>query len=71
MDREEEARQEEKDEPEVSYRRTLGTWTDDAERAVVANPRYFMWWYTAKSLSVVAAVAVAAYYVGKNRGRGD
>lgn len=53
----------------MSYRRTLGAWTDDAERAVTENPRYFMWWYTAKSLSIVAAVGVAAYYVGKSRGR--
>ena len=52
----------------VSYRRQpLAAWSDDARRAVVENPGYFMAWYTTKSLGLVAAVAVAAYYIGKSQ----
>lgn len=48
---------------------TLGTFSSDAKAAIAANPDYFVWWYTAKSLGLVAAVAALAYYVGKDRGR--
>lgn len=52
----------------MSYRRQpLAAWSDDARRAVVENPGYFMAWYTTKSLGLVAAVAVAAYYIGKSK----
>lgn len=44
----------------------LGTFSSDAKEAIAANPDYFIWWYTAKSLSLVAAVAALAYYVGKD-----
>ena len=54
----------------MSYRRAaLASWSASAEQAVSESPRYFMWWYTAKSLAIVAAVGVAAYYVGKDHGR--
>jgi hypothetical protein len=46
--------------------RPLANWSEDAQRAVTENPGYFMRWYTLKSLGLVAAVAVAAYYIGKN-----
>jgi len=41
-------------------------WTDDAKKAMVDNPDYFVWWYTTKSLALVAAAVTAAYYIGKN-----
>ena len=44
-------------------------WETNAERAIVANPRYFVWWYTAKSLALVAAVAWGAYLLGRSHGR--
>lgn len=47
----------------------LGTFSSDAKDAIVANPDYFIWWYTTKSLALCAAVAAVAYYVGKERGR--
>jgi hypothetical protein len=47
----------------------MGAWSDDAKAAMLATPDYFLWWYTAKSLALVAAVAAVAYYVGKEHGR--
>jgi hypothetical protein len=44
-------------------------WRNNAERAIVANPGYFVWWYTAKSLALVVAVAWGAYLLGKSHGR--
>lgn len=41
-------------------------WTDDARVAMQDNPDYFVWWYTAKSLGLVLAGVLAAYYAGKN-----
>jgi len=46
-----------------------GGWRNNAERAILANPGYFVWWYTAKSLALVAAVAWGAYLLGKSHGR--
>ena len=46
-----------------------GGWRENAERAILANPSYFVWWYTAKSLALVAAVAWGAYLLGKSHGR--
>jgi len=43
-----------------------GPWTDNARNVLQNSPGYFLTWYTAKSLALVAAVAVAAYYAGKN-----
>jgi hypothetical protein len=52
----------------VSYTsQPLGTWADDTRAAFAASPNYFMAWYTAKSLALVAAVGVAAYYIGKGK----
>lgn len=47
----------------------LGTFSSDAKAAIDANPDYFVWWYTAKSLALVVAVAGVAYLIGKERGR--
>jgi hypothetical protein len=55
----------------MSYRKParLGDWSSDAQRAMTDNPSYFVWWYSAKSLGLVAAIGVAAYYAGKDAGR--
>lgn len=41
------------------------SWTGDAAAALQANPTYFVWWYTLKSVGLVVAVAVAAFYIGR------
>lgn len=40
-------------------------WTSDAKTAMQTNPDYFVWWYTAKSLALVAAAVYAAYLYGR------
>lgn len=47
----------------------LGSWSDDAKKAMRDNPDYFIWWYTVKSLGLAAALAALAYYVGREHGR--
>ena len=48
----------------------LGTgWQENAVSAIQENPKYFVWWYTAKSLALVGAVAWATYLLGKEAGR--
>ena len=44
------------------------SWTGNARRAMNANPDYFVWWYTVKSIGLAAAVGLACYYAGRNRG---
>ena len=55
----------------MSYVRTtpapLAGWSDDARAAMEASPDYFMWWYTVKSLGLVAALAGVAYLWGTRR----
>ncbi len=41
-------------------------WTGDAEAAMLANPTYFVWWYSAKSIALVGVACALAYYVGKH-----
>jgi hypothetical protein len=43
--------------------------TDDTRQALLANPEYWLKWYTFKSLALVAAVAGVAYLLGKEAGR--
>jgi hypothetical protein len=31
------------------------------------NPTYFVWWYSAKSIALVAAIGLAAYWYGRSR----
>jgi len=51
----------------MSYRtQNLASWDSDAQRALTESPGYFMRWYTLKSLGLVVAIAIAAYYVGKS-----
>jgi len=49
--------------------RGLGNFTDDARVAMAASPDYFVWWYSAKSMLLVGAVAALAYQLGKAAGR--
>lgn len=44
------------------------SWTGNAVRAMNENPRYFVWWYTVKSVGLAAAIGAAAYYAGRARG---
>lgn len=44
-------------------------FADDARAAVVANPDYFVWWYTAKSVGLCVALAALAYQYGRSRRR--
>jgi len=46
-----------------------GTWSEDARRAITENPDYFVWWYSVKSLALVAAIGAAAYYAGRSSSR--
>jgi hypothetical protein len=48
----------------------LEGFSQDAEAAIVANPAYFVWWYTAKSIALVGLAVTLAYYIGKNRNTG-
>ena len=47
----------------------LGTFSSNARMAITANPDYFVWWYTAKSLALVGALGWVAYLLGKEAGR--
>ena len=48
--------------------RAMARWRDNAKHAMLKKPDYFVWWYTAKSIGLCAAVGVAAYYAGKASG---
>jgi hypothetical protein len=48
--------------------RGYGGWTENAKAAMQASPDYFVWWYTVKSLGLVAVAIVAAYALGKSSG---
>lgn len=50
-------------------RRQIRGWTDDTVAAMQANPPYFAWWYTVKSVGLAAALAALAYMVGRDHGR--
>lgn len=41
----------------------------ESERALRTAPRYWLAWYTVKSLALVAAAGGLAYYVGREHGR--
>ncbi len=44
-------------------------WSDDAQKAIIENPTYFVWWYSIKSIALVAAFAAFTYQLGKSAGR--
>ena len=43
----------------------LEGWSDDARKAITENPDYFVWWYTKKSMAVVAFACAATYFAGR------
>lgn len=45
----------------------MSTFAEDAEAAMIAHPRYFLWWYTIKSVALCGAVAACAYLYGRRR----
>lgn len=49
----------------------LGSFGDDAVKAMQDNPPYFAAWYTAKSIALVVAVATVTYLLGERKGRRD
>ena len=46
-----------------------GVSTSPTLRAMRSAPNYWLAWYTAKSLAAAGFAALAAYLVGKERGR--
>jgi hypothetical protein len=44
-------------------------FSDDAKKAIVENPDYFVWWYTVKSVGLGVVAAYAAYLLGREHGR--
>lgn len=48
-------------------RRTMGLdgFADDARKAIVTNPDYFVWWYTTKSIALCVAVAGLTFMMGR------
>jgi hypothetical protein len=42
------------------------SFQSDAKQAMTQNPDYFVWWYTAKSMALVAVVAALAFALGRN-----
>lgn len=53
----------------MNQHRQFYGFTEDGQAALAASPGYFLWWYSAKSILLVAAVAALAYHVGKSRRR--
>ena len=47
----------------------LSDFQTDAKAALEASPDYFLWWYTAKSVGLVAVLALGAYFLGRAHGR--
>jgi hypothetical protein len=47
----------------------LEGFSDDAKAAMTANPDYFVWWYTAKSIGLGVVGAIAAYLLGRFQGQ--
>lgn len=46
-------------------RPTLTGFADDARKAIVTNPDYFVWWYTTKSIALCVAVAGLTFMLGR------
>lgn len=47
----------------------LDGFSEDAVKAMTENPKYWLWWYTAKSVGLCVAVAYCAYLIGQRNGR--
>lgn len=49
--------------------RQLGSFTENGEAAIAASPKYFLWWYSVKSILLVGAFGAFCYQLGKNSRR--
>ncbi|MBP6479900.1 MAG: hypothetical protein KA310_03540 [Pseudomonadales bacterium] len=47
--------------------RGFAGWGDDARKAIVENPDYFVWWYTVKSLALVGVSCALVYTLAQRR----
>jgi hypothetical protein len=43
----------------------LHGFADDARQAITANPDYFVWWYTAKSIGLAVVFAAFTFMLGR------
>lgn len=43
----------------------LGTFSDDARKAITASPDYFVRWYTIKSIGLGVVAAALAFMIGR------
>lgn len=50
----------------MARRRSYRGFRTDGAHALRASPRYFLAWYTLKSLLLVAVTAALAYKIGKS-----
>ncbi len=48
--------------------KSIVKWNAGARAAMTAEPGYFVWWYTIKSVALVGAIGLAAYFAGKSAG---
>ncbi len=53
----------------IQHDQRLNGWSDDARKAIVENPDYFVWWYTVKSVGLAVSFAALALMVGRELGR--
>lgn len=53
----------------VTTTQPLAGFSEDAKKAIVENPDYFVWWYTVKSVGLGVVAAYAAYLLGREHGR--
>jgi hypothetical protein len=49
----------------ITSRQQLGAFSTDARTAIIANPDYFVWWYTAKSIGLGVAVGIIGFLIGR------
>jgi hypothetical protein len=42
---------------------------EDANKAIQVGPKYFLTWYTIKSLALVVAIGALGWYAGREYGR--
>lgn len=50
----------------MTYIRDLRGFTEDAQKAMAVAPKYWLAWYTIKSLALVGVAAAFAYRLGKD-----
>lgn len=43
----------------------LTGFADDARKAIVENPDYFVWWYTVKSVGLAVTLAALTFMIGR------